>query len=478
MALRVPLPASRYAAPMSRAPRPDRSLASARAAAALGLLGQLGLTGLGCRAPDGGLPHTERAGWRTHVVYEGKSPLYGIAAGDIDLAAPGDELVAVGAEGEIVYIARNGPGVRAERIGDWGVDAAVELVQVAIGDVDRALPGAEIVMVGAHVTQRIDQQVDTRGETSSGAQGGAAAGSAFLLVRDGAGFTRTELHRAAAPLRAVLVADLDPAFAGNEVALAGDGREVVLLVRTAEGLQPRTIADLPGAARAMAATETGLVVACDDGSLVWLARTQEPSEPGRPGEPGASGSDGATWRAAHTWRAPGPLTAVVARGADVLVCGDDGVLRMFQLAGVGLDIAFVRETRCLRLDGAMLGVACSDSDVDQVGFEVASVAEDGTVHVVRLTPWPVAEDLVPASAGLENHRVRAELVAADDGPLRALAACRLLPFEPRATAASGSVQGDSAAAGAMVGGLACAGASGRVLVVLHSSAAVGAERAP
>jgi hypothetical protein len=447
---------------MSPAHRSVWSPPRARAAASLGLLGSLVLAGLGCRSTDEDLPYTERGGWRTHVVYEGELPLYGLAAGDIDRAAPGDELVAVGAEGEIVYVARDGPEFQARQMGDWGDGVAVELVQVAIGDVDRMLPGAEIVVVGARVDERSEHGPTESGDGAEGSQGdgGEVVGVAYLLVRDGEGFTCTELHSATAPLLSVLVADLDPAFAGNEVALAGDGREVVLLVSAAEGFEARKIADLPGAGRAMAATDAGLVVACDDGSLVWLARPEPP--PGLP-EPGV---DVVPWRAMHTWRAEGALVSVAARGRVVLVCGEDGVLRLFQIAGAGPDIAFVRETRCLTLDVELGGAALAEIDAREAGDEALAVADDGTVHVVRITPWPVADDVVPASAGFENYRVHAEVVADDTEPLRALAAGRFAPFQHGAVGASQPSMPQPS-----VVGLVCTGASGRILLVTHTVAA-------
>jgi hypothetical protein len=67
---------------------------------------------------------------------------------------------------------------------------------------------------------------------------------------------------------------------------------------------------------------------------------------------------------------------------------------------------------------------------------------------------------VPASAGLANHRVRAEVVGGDGAPLRAVAGGRFLPLEVDTDLTSG----------ALVGGIVCVGDSGRVLVVVRSGA--------
>lgn len=469
MDTRAPALALSYAAPMSAVHRLDGRPACVRAATSLGSLAALGLASLGCRATDSELPFTERGGWRTRVVYDGDLPLYAVAAGELDPATPGDELVAVGAEGELVYCARNGPGFESELIGDWGDGVTVELVQVAVGDVDRESPNAEIVVVGARVAELPDGRVNDDSAATAGTDGAdeddaAVEGVAWLLVRGAEGFTCTELHSAEAPLLAVLVADLDPAFPGDEVALAGEGREVVLLVRTAEGFVPQKIASLSGAVRAMAATRAGLAVACDDGSLVWLARPERPAGLADPS------AHAVPWAAVQSWRAEGPLVSVAAHGGGVLVCGEDGVLRLFQTAGVGPDVAFVRETRGLTLAVPVVGVTSADVDPDGAGQEAAAVAADGSVHVVRLAPWPVADDVVPASAGFESPRVQADLVAKDVRPLRAIAAGRIPAFEQGGVGVTGELGARSG-----VLGLVCVGESGRILVVVHTTDAVEAD---
>lgn len=372
-----------------------------------------------CRSSDAERASVERGGWRADVAHVGDTRLSGVACGDIDPASPGDELIAVGDLGQIVY-ARCRAGVFESSV----VEATGgELLQVAVGDVDRARPGAEVVTVGV----------------LTGAEDDGAEGVAWLLARrpDGT-FERTELFRTGALLHAVVIADLDPRAPGNEVALAGFTREVTLLARVDGAFVPRTIATLPGNAKGLAATANGLVVACDDGSLLLLAR------------PTDAAGDGA-WTVARSWQQNAPLARVATRAGELLVCSNDGVLNLHQTAGGG---GFSRTTTCLQLDDRLRGAVFADVDPRVEGSEAATAGYDGTVRVVRLTPWPVADDLVPVGQGLVNYRVESEIVADDTARLHHLATGR---FDGLGTA------------------LVTAGYSGRVLVV-HRVAEANAGR--
>ncbi|MEZ6016944.1 MAG: hypothetical protein R3F49_17635 [Planctomycetota bacterium] len=363
-----------------------------------------------------GPTYVDRDGWRTHEAFAGEVRLSGVACGDIDPRSPGDELVAVGELGRITYARCVGGAFESEVIAETGG----ELLQVAVGDVDRERPGAEIVAVGV----------------LTGTEEELGEGAAWLLRRsaDGAGgFEREVLAQSPALIHAVVIGDLDPATPGNEVALAGFTREVTLVTRTPEGFAARVIAKLPANAKGMAATARGLVVACDNGALVWLAR---PSEAG------------AEWNTARVWRGEAPLARVATRPDEVLVCGNDGVLRLFQTKS---DEAFERETRCVALDDRLRGAVFADVDPRSPGTEAATAGYDGTVRVVRLEPWPVAADLVPASAGLVNYRVIEDIAAEDTAKLHHLASGR---FDGLGTC------------------LVSAGYSGRVLVVHRIAADV------
>jgi hypothetical protein len=121
-----------------------------------------------------------------------------------------------------------------------------------------------------------------------------------------------------------------------------------------------------------------------------------------------------------------------------------------------MDVAFERETRCLSSDTPIVGAAFADVDPREPGAEAVVVAEDGSIIVIQLTPWPVADDLVPASAGFESHRVREQVVGSLAG-LRAFAPWRFVDWGQAAT--------DEVDA-TLQSGLVCAGRSGRIIAVI------------
>ena len=347
----------------------------------------LALLASACAATDDGPAWTELGAWRTHVVHAGDLRLSGVAAGDLDPRTPGDEVLAVGERGALV-LARVVDGTFRSTVLE---EAGGELLQVAIGELDRAAAGHEAVAVGV----------------LTGAEGDGGPGVAWLLTPSPEGLVRTELHRSAALLHAVVIAELDPRGAGLEVALAGFTREVLVLSRGAEGFVPRVVASLPGNAKGMAATRRGLAVACDDGSLVVVERPRVAEDPAAP------------WRVAYTWRGAAPLARVAARGDEVLVCDNNGVLRLLQFAAGG---AFERELVCYTASDRLRGAVFADVDPRTAGTEAATGGYDGTVHSVRLTPHAVPDDVVPASAGFHHYRVELEPCGADTGRVHHLAA--------------------------------------------------------
>jgi hypothetical protein len=361
-----------------------------RRAAPLGVSDQLRLTGVcallalaACSSTEGPPPPVALGSWLTYEAYVGEGVLSGVACGDLDPQSPGDELIAVGQGGKIVILRCKEGRFSAEEL----EPAPGELLQVAVGDLDPMRPGAEAVAVGIAV----------------GAEDDGGEGIAWLISRGEGGFERTELHRAGALLHAVSVADVDRDRAGNEVALAGFTREVLVMPPTS-GAEARTVATLSGNAKGMAATERGLVVACDDGSLVLLERPTDV---------------GGEWTVARTWREAQPMARVAARRGEVLVCGNDGVLRLHQVDPTG---AFERSTRCFESEQRLRGAVLADVDPSRPGLEAATAGYDGLVRVVYLTPWPVADDLVPPSAGLVDYRVQVEVVAEDVDALHHLGA--------------------------------------------------------
>ena len=175
----------------------------------------------------------------------------------------------------------------------------------------------------------------------------------------------------------------------------------------------------------MTATASGLAVACDDGSLVHLARPVE----------------GGVWTLRDTFESDAPLARVAARGDELLVCGNDGKLWLHAATASG---AFRRSTQCLAADDRLRGAVFADLDPRAEGLEAATAGYDGTLRVLQLTALRFAGDVIPESAGLPEYFVEPEVVAEDTDKLHHLAAGR---FEGLGTA------------------LVSAGYSGRVLVV-------------
>ena len=78
------------------------------------------------------------------VAFEAGEKLGGCAAGEVLRERAGDELVAVGVSGSVYLVREERSGWRGERIGA----ASGEAIQVAVGDLDPAYPGDEVLAVG------------------------------------------------------------------------------------------------------------------------------------------------------------------------------------------------------------------------------------------------------------------------------------------------------------------------------------------
>lgn len=94
--------------------------------------------------------------WTLEVAYAGSERINGVACGDLDPSLPGDEIVSVDRRGRIRLLGRR-DGAFTELELPWPVpmrgltslgEADGELVQVAAGDLDPAAPGDEVVAVG------------------------------------------------------------------------------------------------------------------------------------------------------------------------------------------------------------------------------------------------------------------------------------------------------------------------------------------
>lgn len=242
------------------------------------------LTLFSCRAAE---PETAES---VQVVLEGAGKLGGCAVGELDASAEDGELVAVGSDGRI-------------HLGVYGAEGWTSSVIATV-------PGEQIqVAVGAIGPDGIPSIISVG--VAEGGEDDGGPGVAWWLRRDGDSWTRTELLGDEALLHAVAIGELDASSAGNEVALAGFTRKVHVVTLVDGEPKSQTIGDLPGNAKGLAIGAGGVVVACDDGSLVRFTR----------------GVDG--WEREILAHHEAPLARLSANGTDIVYCGNDGVLRLW-----------------------------------------------------------------------------------------------------------------------------------------------------
>jgi hypothetical protein len=278
--------------------------------------------------------------WRSEVVLEvSGARLGGSAIGDADPQHFGNE-IAVTASNGLVYVARFEDDV-------WQHEVAAALVgepvQCAIGDLDLHHEGSEVVTVGA---------LEGDEDTGSG-------GVAMLLRRTEFGWEEVELLRADALLHGVCIGDIDPARTGLELAVAGAGGELYLIWQGGVGWTSQVIGELPGTATSLALGLGGLLVACDEGSLIRLRR--------RP-----SG-----WVSDVLSTGSAALARVDASFDMAVWCDNDGALRLLR---EDYEEVVLRSTDLLR------GAVLADLDPSRPGVEGATAGYDGLISVIHGGP--------------------------------------------------------------------------------------------
>jgi len=302
--------------------------------------------------------------------------LGGCAVGDIDPTHPGNEIVAVVSDGSVLCIRREGEAWISERI----AKLEGEQIQCAVGDLLPGHPGLELVTVGV----------------AQGGEGDGGQGVAWLFMRGATGWEQSRIFTDTALLHAVAIGELDADGEGDELVLAGFSQRAHLLVAGEDGFTATLLGQLPGNAKGAAVGAGGVVVACDDGTLVLFTEEEEAW----------------TGRTLGSW--PGSGLARVAAGEQgALVCSNDGRLRYRQLAQGGgatstLEVLAVED----RLRGAVLG----DLDPTHPGFEFASAGYDGNVYLTQLT-----ELKGPSISGLTPFSANTHIIAHDDDRLHHLA---------------------------------------------------------
>lgn len=298
--------------------------------------------------------------WAMEVAFEGDVRINGVAAGDLDAARPGDELVLVNRLGFIQILHREGGGfVEAvlpspmDIVGTVGAqEPGGELVQVAVGDLDPSAAGDEIVAVGK----------------ADGGEDDPGLGLVRVLSRSGEGGAWVE-RRAVTPalVHAIAIGDVLPDREGLEFVFAGFfGEALVGYIDEASGtlLVDSLGAQHKGNAKGVCLTDDGIVLACDDGNTVRYRRT-------------AKGA----WTLVATKQQGAPLARIAAfDGEHVAVCGNDGTFRL--LGGP----SFSSTTYLHRVGNRLRGSVIVDIDPSEDGVEACTAGYDGEIRIVYLHP--------------------------------------------------------------------------------------------
>lgn len=275
--------------------------------------------------------------WWSETALQIDATLGGCAIGDIDPRHAGNEIAVVAADGRVLCVRRDGAGWSHELV----AQLPGEQIQCAVGDI-LPHPGDELVTVGV----------------AEGGEDDGGAGVAWVFGRGPDGWWRHELLHDEALLHAVAIGDVDPVREGAEVVLAGFSREIHLLVRDGGGHALTSAEGLPGNAKGAAVGLGGAVIACDDGSLVSVL---------------FGGGQILGAQVLETY--PAPLARVAASGSRVLVCANDGRLRLWDG-----EVTTTFYESADRLRGAVL----AELDPRREGVEMATAGYDGRISLLWL----------------------------------------------------------------------------------------------
>ena len=311
--------------------------------------------------------------WEQYTALKTPDKLGGCAIGDIDARYKGEEIAAVSSTGH-VYAVRYDEGIfRSELV----AQLPGEMIQCAIGDLDPAHPGEELVAVGM----------------AEGGEDDPGTGVVWMFSRTEQGWERRQVFEDSALLHAVAIGNADPDRPGRELVVAGFSRQVHLIVLEDGSFSSTSIADLSGNAKGVAIGPDGIVVACDDGSLIRIFK-------------GPAG-----WTSIQLAQFSTPLARVDVRPEDgaILVCANDGRLRLIQ----GRD-TYVLAGWEKRLRGAVF----TDVDPRHDGDEMATVGYDGLIYVVTRDRDAESQEYVVTSTPVGRDSDRFHHLAA--GAIRGL----------------------------------------------------------
>jgi len=186
------------------------------------------------------------AEWVSEVAFSPGTQLRGCAIGDLLAEHPGNEIVAVGADGSVHVAYRK----RGKWTGKLIHRATGALVQVAIGDIlpDRA--GLEVIVAGM----------------LNGRKRGDSPGAVILLYRTASEWKAETLYTSRTILNGVCLFE-------NSVFVTGGNAAVHRLCRVKNVWHAEHIVDLSSAGKSVNPVEGGIIIACMDGTLVHVVKS-------------------------------------------------------------------------------------------------------------------------------------------------------------------------------------------------------------
>ncbi len=282
------------------------------------------------------------SGWRTDVALQAPGKVGGCAVGELLEGGAGREIAAVCQNGDAYVVWLDGGTWRSE----VAARTAGEMIQCAIGDVDPSSPGNELVLVGM-----------LEGDEESGGRG-----AAYVVRRSGERWVSERIFEDSSLIHGVCVGDLDATRPGLEVLLVGFSLEAHLATTEGDGWNVESIGELPGPGKNAVPFLGGAAVACADGSVVWVGRSEERPE---------------RWETRVLGRAPAGQARLDAADRRLVVCADDGELALIE---DGERTTMYRSL--LKLRGAVL----ADLDPDLPGLEAGTAGYERTMIVLHESP--------------------------------------------------------------------------------------------
>ncbi|MFT7462080.1 MAG: hypothetical protein ACI9EF_000417 [Pseudohongiellaceae bacterium] len=313
------------------------------------------------------------AGWTVQIAAELGEKLGCVAVGDVNPSSPGNEIVALGASGNVYVV--------SFRNGAWSHEVALklpgEMIQCAVGDLYPEIPGDEIAVVGMAVG----------GESAGG------AGAAHVIVRDGDGWRADEVYRSPALLHAVAIGSFAPT-PGRDIMVAGFAEEALALVRGDHGWEAQDGVRLPGAGKSAVTFRGGVAIACTDGSVVKVRGTT------------------AGWVSTEVDKVSAGRARIACDGERLLVAGDDGALVL---------VAGGTSGWLYKSDDKLRGAVMSPLDRFAGPSSFATAGYDGQVVVLRFTAEGLRPVVVASDSDRLHHLTAGELPVRADG--NALVTC-------------------------------------------------------